>query len=104
VNFTNADFVRGRLLALVSAARAPVTLLVIEASGMTDVDYTGSQMLQNTISELRGRGIQVALARMIGPHAQEAAARSGLIATLGRDRVFLSVQEAVAALHGPTAT
>jgi MFS superfamily sulfate permease-like transporter len=104
VNFTNAEYLRQRLLALVAAARAPVKFLVIEASGMTDVDYTGSQMLQATISELRNRGIQVALARLIGPHAQEAAARSGLIEILGRDRVFLSVQEAIAAFEGSTGT
>jgi MFS superfamily sulfate permease-like transporter len=98
VNFTNSEFIRARLLDLVAHARQPVKLLVIEGSGMTDVDYTGSQMLQTTIAELRGRGIQVGLARLIGPHAQQAAARSGLISAFGRDRVFLSVQDAIAAV------
>jgi MFS superfamily sulfate permease-like transporter len=98
VNFTNADFIRRRLLAVVAHARPPVKLLVIEASAMTDVDYTGSQMLQATIGELRSRQTDVALARLIGPHAQAAAARSGLIAKLGNDHVFLSVQEAIQAL------
>jgi MFS superfamily sulfate permease-like transporter len=98
VNFTNAEYIRRRLLAVVARARAPVTLLVIEASGMTDIDYTGSQMLQGAIGTFAGRGIQVALARLIGPRAQAAATRSGLIAALGEHHVFLSVQEAVAAL------
>jgi MFS superfamily sulfate permease-like transporter len=104
VNFTNAEYIRERILALVAQARAPVQLLVIEASGIADVDYTGSQKLQETIAELRARGIEVALARLIVPHAQEAAKRSGLIAALGADRVFHSVQEAIAASSVPTGT
>ncbi len=104
VNFTNAAYIREKLLALVAAARTPVRLLVIEGSGMTDVDFTGSQALQATIAELRGRGIEVALARLIGPHAQQAAERSGLIAALGSDHVFLSVQDAIVGLRGATAT
>jgi MFS superfamily sulfate permease-like transporter len=102
VNFTNAEYIRERLLTLVAQARQPVKLLVIEASGMTDVDYTGSQTLQKTIVELRRRGINVGLARLIVPHAQEAAKRSGLIAALGQDHVFPSVQEAIVALSGPS--
>jgi hypothetical protein len=60
--------------------------------------------LQATIAELRGRGIDVGLARLIGPHAQEAAERSGLIAALGPNHVFLSVQDAIVGLNGATAT
>ena len=67
---------------------------------MTDFDYTGSQSLQNAILELRGKGIDVAMARVIVTHAQVAAEKSGLDAALGADHVFKSVSEAVAAL-GP---
>ncbi len=98
INFTNAQFIRGRLLALVAQASAPVHLLVVESSGISDVDYTGSQMLQATIAELRSRKTDVAFARLISPHVQQAAARSGVIAALGADHVFLSVQDAIAAL------
>ncbi len=55
--------------------------------------------MQATIAELRARGTDVALARLIVPHAQRAAERSGLIAALGRDHVFKSVQEAIAGLE-----
>jgi MFS superfamily sulfate permease-like transporter len=98
VNFTNAEDIAQRLKACVTKAKAPVKLLVIEGSAISDVDYTGSQKLQAVIAELRARGTDVALARLIVPHAQEAAERSGLIAALGADHVFKSVQEAIAAL------
>ena len=95
VNFTNADYIRKRLRDVVANARVPVHLLVIEGSGVTDIDYTGSQMLQATVAMVRGGGIDVALARLGGSHAQQAAAHSGLIAVLGEDHVFVTVQEAI---------
>jgi MFS superfamily sulfate permease-like transporter len=98
VNFTNAEYIAERLQACVTKAKAPVKLLVIEGSAISDIDYTGSQKLQDTIAELRSRGTDVALARLIVPHAQRAAERSGLISLLGSDHVFKSVQEAIAAL------
>jgi MFS superfamily sulfate permease-like transporter len=105
INFTNADFVTKKLLAAVAAsnARAPVTLCVIEASGMTDIDYTGSQALQATISNLRARHVDVALVRLIATRAREAAERCGLLSLVGADHVFLSVEEAFETLHAPTA-
>jgi MFS superfamily sulfate permease-like transporter len=104
INFTNADFVMKKLLAAVSTsnARAPVTLCVIEASGITDIDYTGSQALQATIATLRARHVEVALARLIATRARAAAERSGLLALVGVDHVFLSVEEAFEALHPAT--
>jgi MFS superfamily sulfate permease-like transporter len=98
LNFTNAEYIGERLRACLAKAKAPVKLLVIEGSAISDVDYTGSQKLQEAIAELRSRGTDVALARLIVPHAQQAAQRSGLIAALGQDHVFKSVQEAIAGL------
>jgi len=76
-----------------------VKLLVIEASGMIDIDYTGSQILQRTIAELRARSIGVAIARLSDPQAQAQASQTGLIAALGPERVFRSVEEAVRQLR-----
>ncbi len=68
---------------------------MIEASGMIDIDYTGSQILQQTIAGLRSRSIDVAIARLSDARAQMEASRTGLIAALGPGRVFKSVEEAV---------
>src|SRR5260370_36690042 len=81
------------------AARAPVKLLVIEASGMIDIDYTGSQILQRTIAELRSRSIGVAIARLSDPQAQAQAGQTRLIAAPGPDRDFRTVGEAVRQLR-----
>jgi MFS superfamily sulfate permease-like transporter len=102
VTFTNAQYISDRIMTALSAASTPVRLLVIEASGMIDIDYTGSQILQQTIATLRSRSIEVAIARLSDTRAQEEASRTGLIAALGPERVFKSVEEAVRRL-GPGA-
>jgi SulP family sulfate permease len=95
LTFTNARYISDRIMAALALAPAPVKLLVIEASGMIDIDYTGSQILQQTIAALRSRSIDVAIARLADTLAQAQASRTGLIAALGPERVFKSVEEAV---------
>src|SRR5499427_4105018 len=95
LTFTNAQYISDKIMNALAAAPAPVKLLVIEASGMIDIDYTGSQILQQTIAELRARSIDVAIARLSDPRAQTQADRTGLIAALGPKRAFRTVEEAV---------
>ena len=95
LTFTNAQYISGRIMASIAAAASPVKLLVLEAGGMIDIDYTGAQILQQTIAKLRARGIEVAIARLADQRAQDEAGRTGLVAALGPDRVFKSVEEAV---------
>jgi sulfate permease, SulP family len=95
LTFTNAQYISDRIMTALASAPTPVKLLVIEASGMIDIDYTGSHILQQTIAGLRSRSIEVAIARLSDTRAQEEAGRTGLIAALGSERVFKSVEEAV---------
>jgi MFS superfamily sulfate permease-like transporter len=99
LTFTNAQYISDKIMRALDAAPAPVKLLVIEASGMIDIDYTGSQILQRTIAELRSRSIGVAIARLSDPQAQAQAGQTGLIAALGPERVFRTVEEAVRQLR-----
>jgi MFS superfamily sulfate permease-like transporter len=99
INFTNAFYVRGKLMDAIAAMREPVRLLVIEASGVISIDFTGAQIFQQVVSELRQRGIDVAIARLESEHGMQTAERAGLIDTLGADHVFRSVEEAVRALR-----
>jgi MFS superfamily sulfate permease-like transporter len=60
-----------------------------------DIDYTGARLVCAAIAGLRARGITVAIARMAVERARNAARRTGLLAALGPQRVFKSVQEAI---------
>jgi MFS superfamily sulfate permease-like transporter len=97
INFTNAAYIRRELMDAIGAMAGPCRLVVIEAHGVIDIDFTGSQMLQQAVAELRQRNTHVALARLESERAQHAAARTGLIAVLHSGEVFRSVEEAIRA-------
>jgi MFS superfamily sulfate permease-like transporter len=101
LTFTNGHYIVARLRALVAAAPEPVRLVVIEGSGVIDIDYTGASLLRAAIEDLRARGILVALARVSGERAQAAATRTGLLTALGPGHEFRSVDEALQALDPP---
>ena len=84
--------------AAIARQREPVKLLVIEANGMIDIDYTGSQSCDAPSRNGKtpaswwpwpGCPLAVRVRRPFAP---------GLIETIGPDRVFMSVEEAVRAL------
>ena len=79
----------------------PARLIVLEANALVEIDYTGATVLAELIRGLRGRGVDVAVARLESVRAQQSFARLGLFALIGRDHVFRSVQEAIDALAGP---
>ena len=97
MHFTNVRFVC-RLLSEAAAARPDLLLVVIEASGVTDIDFTGAQVTIQTIQGLQANGVVVALARLSAERAQLQAMRTGLLAAVGAGHVFLSVEDAVRAL------
>jgi SulP family sulfate permease len=95
IYFVNATYLRARLMDAIAAKGETCRYVVLEAHGVIDIDFTGSQTLQQIIAELRAHGIDLAVARMSSERAQEAARETGLIDALGADHVFRSVEEAV---------
>jgi len=98
LNFTNCERICAEIRAAIARQREPVKLLVIEANGMIDIDYTGSQVLRRAIAQWQDAGIVVAMARLSVGRARAQALRTGLIEAIGPERVFMSVEEAVQAL------
>jgi MFS superfamily sulfate permease-like transporter len=76
-----------------------VRLLVVEAHAIAEIDYTGASVLAAIIRRLRASGVDIAFARLESAPAQESFARQGLEDLIGRDHLFHSVEEAVAALR-----
>jgi hypothetical protein len=75
----------------IAAMREPRRLVVIEANGIINFDFTGAQIF-NVVSELRDRGIDALSRARIRTCA--APPNEGL-ATLGQDHVFRSVEDAI---------
>ncbi|WP_426436160.1 SulP family inorganic anion transporter [Bradyrhizobium genosp. P] len=96
LSFLNAEAFHGAVLKVISAASPK--LLVIEASGVVEIDFTAAQALHDLFRECREDGVTVAVARLESARAQAAFERFKLYDVLPQDRVFRSVDEAVHAL------
>lgn len=93
--FANAEIFRRGVMRLVADEAAPPRLVVLEASGIADVDFTAGAMLVELIGTLRQRGIAVALARLESARAARSVHRLGIAQALGEAAIFHSVEEAV---------
>jgi SulP family sulfate permease len=92
--YANASRFRTDLTAAVDHAGHSLGLLVLDAMGMTDLDYTGARALRHVLDQLDHSGVSFAMAR-INSTVRAGLARSGLLARIGEDHLFAFVGEAV---------
>ena len=100
LSFLNAQNFRADVLRVVKTSTKP-RLLVLEASGIIEIDFTAAQTLLDLIRECRADGVTVAMARLESTRAQEAFERFGIHDVLPKDHIFFSVDEAVRKLGKP---
>jgi MFS superfamily sulfate permease-like transporter len=100
LTFLNAENFCADMLNVLKARRPK--LLVLEASGMLEIDFTAAQTLLELIGECRKQEVTLAVARLESIRAQEAFERFGIYEQLPRDRVFRSVDEAIRSLGSKT--
>jgi MFS superfamily sulfate permease-like transporter len=93
LSFLNAPAFRTDVVTVLGHARPQ--LLVLEASGMVEIDFTAAQILLDIFKACGEQGVTVALARLESVRAQEAFERFRLFDALPRAHVFRSVDEAV---------
>jgi len=103
LSFLNADVFRRQMLAAMRPDPVPVKLLVLEAAGIIDIDFTAAEVFKAVILHARAAGVVFAVARLEAYDAEAAFDRLGLRQALGENRLFNSVNDAVAAL-APDAT
>jgi sulfate permease, SulP family len=97
LSFLNAYDFRRDVLAALKSSSQKVRLLVLEATGIVEIDFTAAQVLTDVIRQCHADGIDFALARLESMRAQDAIVRFGIAALLGTDRQFQSVEEAIRA-------
>lgn len=73
-------------------------LLVLEAGGIPEIDFTAAQALHDIFAICAHRQVTFAVARLESLRAQDAFERFGLYDVLPRDHVFHSVDQAVQTL------
>lgn len=92
--FANAEFFRDRALDAVAASPTPVRWLVVGAEPMTSVDVTAADTLDELDKELHAAGIDLCFAEMKDP-VKDKLKRFGLFSSLGEDRFFPTMGQAV---------
>jgi SulP family sulfate permease len=97
LSFLNAYHFRRDILEALKSSPQKARLLVLEATGIVEIDFTAAQVLSELIRRCHADGVDFAIARLESIRAQEAMARFGINALLGPDRQFRSVEEAVRA-------
>jgi MFS superfamily sulfate permease-like transporter len=95
--YANAQQFRSEMEAAVLNAGGSPRAVVLDALGMSDIDFTGIGELSAVLDFLDRRHLEFAIARS-GHTLQEGLSRAGITARIGPKRLFGTVGEAVAAL------
>ncbi|MGH9562147.1 MAG: STAS domain-containing protein, partial [Terracidiphilus sp.] len=93
--YANQNRFTDEVRALVEHAPAPVHWLVVDAGAITDVDYDAAKSLCALLGELRRRNVAVVFGR-VTRYLRSDMDRHGITATVGADRIFATLHEAIA--------
>jgi SulP family sulfate permease len=104
LSFLNAYHFRRDIMGLLQASPQKARLIVLEATGIVEIDFTAAQILSDIIRACRSAGVDFAIARLESIRAQDAIERFGIDELLGTGHLFHSVEEAIRALDGEAQT
>ena len=97
LTFVNADVAKDQIMALVRARPEPPRAVVLDIGATADLDVATTDMLAALHRRpARGTGIELRLSQVRGS-VRDRMRRTGLMATIGEERCFLSDEAAVAA-------
>jgi len=98
LSFLNADSFRRQVVEAAHVGQGDVKVLILEAAGVIDVDFTAAQVFKALLVDCKDAGVTLAVARLESVKAQRAFTRLGLRALIGEDHIFDSVAAALTAL------
>lgn len=96
--FSNADFFRDEMEALVAKKGDALRAVIIDGHTINDIDSSGIYALTRFLEGLERRNISLYLCGTIGP-VRDMLFKSGLMERMGADRHFLSIQSALAYIN-----
>ena len=85
--------------ALVKHAPSKVRWFIVDASAITDMDYSAAQSICNLLGELKAQNVTIIFAR-VNPYLRSDMDRHGISAVVGASRIFATLHEAIAATRG----
>ena len=99
IYYANALSIRARIEELIQADDVPPRAVVLDASVQDSLDLTSAEMLSKLVAKLKQAGTEVAVAEVHAP-VLAFARTSGLLAVVGADSVYPTVDAAVHAVSG----
>ena len=97
--FANAKRFADQVRALVDYAPTRVRWFVVDASAITDIDYSAAQSIRDLIDELKRRGVQIAFAR-VSRYLRSDMDRHHITDAVSEKWIFATLHEAIAAVRG----
>jgi sulfate permease, SulP family len=98
LSFLNAYHFRRDILEALRSSPQPARLIILEATGIVEIDFTAAQVLRDLIRSCHADQVEFAIARLESIRAQDAMVRFGICDLLGPAHQFQSVEEAIRAL------
>jgi MFS superfamily sulfate permease-like transporter len=96
--FANAAHFEEELTALAAPGGEPVSWICLDAIEMTDVDYSGGDVLRETATELQELGVRLVLSD-VTPHVRRQLDLAGVSAALGEDAFYDRVADVLVAFR-----
>jgi STAS domain len=97
--YANVDRFTDEVRALVERAPEPVRWFIVDASAITDVDYSAARAIRELIDEQARQKVRMIFAR-VSPYLRSDMERHRLTAAIGETWIFTTLHEAVATVRG----
>ncbi len=75
--------------------------IIVAAEGVNDIDASGEEALSLTVDRVRSANIDISLSG-VNEHVRKVLERTHLLAKIGQDHVFPSINKAINAIHAQT--
>ena len=95
--FANVQYFRDRIESLAVQKGAALKYIILSSESINNVDSSAVHMLKDLMEDLEKDGITLIFVSMIGP-VRDIMKKTGLFESLGSQRFYLSIQDAVDAI------
>ena len=89
--------------ALVERAPTPIHWIVVDASAITDLDFSAARAVRDLLADLAAKNVTIVFAR-VSRYLRADMDRHGIIAGVGAAHIFATLHEAIAAVRAAPST
>jgi sulfate permease, SulP family len=94
LHFVNASVAKDEVSKAIASADPPPRAVILDLSASTDLDVAATDALVELLTDLRTKGVELRLAHARAG-VRDRMRRTGFLAELGEDHVFMSTQQAL---------